>query len=404
MENSRMWEVENKGFLPSSDPVSITKKESKGTWSSVETFFAALDRFMENVPELLEERKFREEVVSFLRSNRPNEEFHYEWGTECLERLFKHYCYMASSYIHALHENTACRLPIEIAKPLFLLSTLLDRKPILSYSCYALNNWRRIDPTKPLVIENLALLQNFSNSNKRDEDWFILIHVDIEARAALGISAIKQYKDLFYKNESPGNLENCDPELYSDFLEKMRASLFMMNITMARMPERCSEDFYFKAVRPFIFSFENVRYEGVRSEPFTLRGETGAQSSIVPAFVAALGIEHKDSMLTKHLKDMRDYMPKEHRVFIKELELINSAGMIGTFREVAKSNLKCQKLYNACLEELLRFRTKHLEFAINYIQKKVDNPTGTGGTPFIPWLTQLKDETEKMFLYNGVLN
>jgi len=405
-----MWKVNKNGFLPETSPVSSTyisassmpsDKKKYGTVYLNSVFFL-LDQFMESIPDLLKERKFREEVVSFLRiKNASVTGFinSLEEGVEIelVERLFKHYCYLASSYVHALHENTANRLPAEIAVPLFKLSEFLKRKPILSYSCYALNNWEKIDPEKPIVVDNLKLQQNFSKDNKVDEDWFILIHVDIEARARAGIYAISRYQNAHYTKDENENIKNRDIDFYEACLKDMCQSLVEMNKTMARMPEKCSEDFYFKAVRPFIFSFEDIRYEGV-DKTFTLRGETGAQSSIVPAYVAALDVQHKDTMLTKHLKDMRDYMPLEHREFLRDLEAIRSCSKKYNFREVSQENKNCKDLYNNCLKELYEFRKKHLEFAINYIQKKVDNPKGTGGTPFIPWLTKLKEETEDQYL------
>lgn len=399
-----MWEVKDKGFLPENDPMCGTQRNHKVlnpknfiptvVYEPVDTFFASMDVFMASIPEFLEKRSYREEVVSFLRSYPYNIK---EYSVECTERLFKNYCYMASAYVHALNEKTANRLPREIAVPLLKLADELEREPILSYNCYALNNWQRKDPNKPITLENLELQQNFSKTNKVDEDWFILIHVDIEARAAEGITAIREYKERYFKDNPPKLIEHCDPKLYEGYLRKMHASLRMMNLTMARMPENCSEDFYFKAVRPFIFGFDKVKYEGTNEE-FTLRGETGAQSSIVPAYVAALHVEHTDSVLTKHLKDMRDYMPKEHREFLRDVETINISGQVGTIREIAEREKKCTELYNECLTELLKFRTLHLEFAINYIQKRVNDPTGTGGTPFIPWLTQLRDETEARYI------
>ena len=35
---------------------------------------------------------------------------------------------------------------------------------------------------------------------------------------------------------------------------------------------------------------------------------------------------------------------------------------------------------------------------MNYIEKKVDNPLATGGTPYVPWLRQLIDETKTYLL------
>ncbi len=45
------------------------------------------------------------------------------------------------------------------------------------------------------------------------------------------------------------------------------------------------------------------------------------------------------------------------------------------------------------LDRIIQFRQKHLEFAVNYIFTKVEDPSVTGGTPFMKWLAQLRDET-----------
>ena len=45
------------------------------------------------------------------------------------------------------------------------------------------------------------------------------------------------------------------------------------------MPEGCSAEVYFKKVRPYIFGFTDIVYEGCFGDvPQSYRGETGAQS------------------------------------------------------------------------------------------------------------------------------
>jgi indoleamine 2,3-dioxygenase len=175
-------------------------------------------------------------------------------------------------------------------------------------------------------------------------------------------------------------------------LDEVYKSLDQMYASLCRMPEECSTDVYYSQVRPYIFSYENIVYEGCSKEPMTYRGETGAQSSVIPAFQIALGVKHKDSMLTQHLKDMRKYMPPDHRKFLAALEASET-----NFREYA-IKFGEKDLYNKCLGRLIDFRRKHLEYAVEYIQKKVENPTGTGGTPYIKWLSQLVQETEEFYL------
>src|SRR5262249_32252511 len=104
--------------------------------------------------------------------------------------------------------------------------------------------------------------------------------------------------------------------------------------------------------------------------------ETGAQSSIVPTMLRFLGIQHKNSLLTAHLEDMLNYMPAPHREFIRETVSVRDF--------VIKHRGELKDVYNKCLDELIAFRTRHFEYAVNYIEKKVDNPIATGGTPYIP--------------------
>ncbi len=139
---------------------------------------------------------------------------------------------------------------------------------------------------------------------------------------------------------------------------------------------------YYKTFRPYIRFFEGVVYEGVDSAPLNFRGETGAQSSVIPTVVAFFKVPHKPSMLTDHLADMRRFMPRAHRELIEQVErLPDPRGRV----EKAP--------YNEALEALAAFRETHLEFARRYIAAHVRDPRGTGGTPYLEWLSQLIDET-----------
>jgi indoleamine 2,3-dioxygenase len=112
------------------------------------------------------------------------------------------------------------------------------------------------------------------------------------------------------------------------------------------------------------------------------RGETGAQSSIMPLLVAFMKIPHRPSMLTNHLIDMRNYMPAEHRALIATVETMPSIRAMAS-----KQN------YNAVLDAMAEFRSVHYGWAQEYINRRTDDPRGTGGTPYMQWLKQLIDET-----------
>ncbi|MHA1948708.1 MAG: hypothetical protein ACW99G_03080 [Candidatus Thorarchaeota archaeon] len=406
-----IWNVDSRGFLPSKEAVINYETSNDG---NVVFTIAQLANIL---PELAKMRSVREEMVSRLR-NLDQSKIH-SWidyhinnrstpqgmnSQISLERLWRDFSYMASMYIWAPNEIPQKRLPREIAVPFNYLANKLDRKPILSYMAYCLTNWTLKKAPRKMLKEskedfekryvdeiklgNIQLLQNFTSSGdaRRDEDWFILVHVDIEARAAQGIKAIIDSVNILNK-KNPESVRKC--------LEDLCESIKQMNATMDRMPEECSPEVYFDKVRPYIYSFEDVVYEGVDPNPVTYRGETGAQSSIVPAMQIALGVLHKDSILTKHLKDMRSYMPKEHREFLEDLE--NRPEHL-TFRHFVEDHLTLRPYYNECVKELFKFRETHLKYAVDYIQKKCDDPKGTGGTPYVPWLTQLTKETESFYL------
>jgi len=373
------WTLLDRGFLPTPDPLP----------KLVAAVFAHIEQLGRDLPELVGRRTFREKAPGVLRAASDFSPLIKPENDAVAERLFLLFSYFASAYVHAPGLPTVQKLPAEIAGPLMRLAQICERPPILSYASYCLHNWRRIDAAGPIALGNIELTQNFSlaGDGRSDEDWFILVHVDIEARAGVILSAFQTL---------PSAMQSDDPSGLENGLRQVLAGLRAMNRTMARMPDGCSAEVYFRKVRPYIFGFDNIVYEGCfQDAPQSYRGETGAQSSIIPAVNAALGIRHKDSLLTRHLDDMRHYMPAAHRRFIE-----SEVGVRDRVLELVGKNgaVVLKELYNACVGEVIAFRSRHFEYAVNYIQKKVDNPLATGGTPYITWLKQLIVETESHYV------
>ena len=304
-----------------------------------------------------------------------------------LERAMLLYSYIGHAYMWGKKhvENT---IPAELAVTWFAISEKLERPPILSYASYALNNWKMLDDTKPFDLENIVIMQNFLGGV--DEDWFIMIHVAIEYEAKEILSNLKSY--FLEKN------------LDQSYLQKALDSIKKINAIMNRMPEKCDPFIYYNRVRPYIFGWKNnpgtpdgVIYEGVDAyggKPQLFRGETGAQSSIVPALDALLGVTHSNDPLREYLDEMRLYMPKEHR------ELLNGLDQWSR-NERTKLDLdeKSVTLINELIKEVHIFRDKHLEYARIYIYEQSltnnsnSNIVGTGGTPFMKYLDKHLQET-----------
>ncbi|MEO1643744.1 MAG: hypothetical protein AAFR67_01055 [Chloroflexota bacterium] len=298
-----------------------------------------------------------------------------------IERACQLYCYFASTYVFMPNAKPATKIPAGVAIPLVQLSDAVERPPILSYAPYTLANWQKIDPHGDIVVDNLRLLQKFID--KRDAAWFTLIHVDIEKRAAPAVGAIPTLLTAVAQN---------DHDTVSMSLMVIHDALLAMMTTLKRMPEHCHPQVYYHEVRPYIFGFEDVIYEGVEKfggKAQSFRGETGAQSAIIPALVRALGLSHEETSMTQHLRIMQGYMPRPHRDFIISIDGNAVRGYI-----VQQKNTPLRDVYNETLQQLLAFRKMHLRFAASYIANQSADSLGTGGTDFMHWLQQLIDETQ----------
>jgi indoleamine 2,3-dioxygenase len=271
-------------------------------------------------------------------------------------------------------------LPANLAAPLYRACRLLKRPPILSYDGYALYNWKRFRKDGPIALGNIDTIQNFVHLY--DEHWFILVHVEIESIAARILDATARVQAA---------IDSRDAAVVNESLWAIAGAVNDQIRVLRRIPEKMDPALYYKTFRPYIQFFENVSYEGVEQSSdadggapvqMNFRGETGAQSSIMPTLVAFMKIPHKPSMLTNHLADMRNYMPAEHR------QVIEFVAAMPSVREQADKHA-----FNAILDAMAEFRSVHYGWAQEYINRRTDDPRGTGGTPYMQWLQQLIDET-----------
>ncbi len=286
-------------------------------------------------------------------------------------------------------------IPAVLAQPWYEVAKKLGRPPVLSYESYALDNWQRLDPHGPIATGNVALAQNFLGGI--DEEWFVIIHVDIEARAASALKSIAEGRRAVESSDSKGLLVA---------LKEMSCALSGMYSSLCDMVLHCDPFMYFHRVRPYIHGWKNnpslprgLVYEGVKEyagEGQFFRGETGAQSTIIPSLDAFLGIGHVEDVLKTYLMEMRTYMPPKHRQF---LEAVEAGPSTRDFVTTHGNEAQLRSIYDECVDWVEKFRTKHLEYAVSYIAKQAQtdpsNPSqiGTGGTPFVKYLTKHRDET-----------
>jgi len=370
--------TEEFGYLPNYDPARSLSAGNED-W----------DQFGKEIPKLLMSSNFRKRVTEL-----PDFNVKALKGDAEIQRAMLILSYIGQSYQWS-DESPATTLPKKLALPWYEVGKLVGRPPILSYQSYASDNWRRIDPNGPIECGNIALQQCFLGG--QDEEWFILIHIDIEKKAGKALKAIQDAQADVASNDA-------DKLLLS--LTKLRDSLAAMYSVLCRMPEKCDPYIYFHRVRPYIFGWRNnpslpngVIYEGVeeyKGVGQTFRGETGAQSAIIPAADGVLGIDHEKDELREYLMEMRQYMPPQH---VKFIEAVEDGPSVRNFVKSA-NNSKLTSIFNECVEIVADFRAKHLEYAGTYIHAQAQatpgNPSavGTGGTPFMVYLRKHRDETK----------
>ena len=339
-----------------------------------------------NVQNKINKLKVNELSIDILLKNKSEKE---------INLAMSHLSFIAHAYMWGGNKPGKI-LPEVISGPWVKLSKYLGRPPILSYASYCLDNWYKINQKEPISLDNVALINNFLGGV--DEDWFVTIHVCIEDAAGDAIDAAYKLSKLNESNE------------VDDFninLKKILMSLKNVNNIFSKMPERCDPYIYYHRVRPYIFGTKDnpdlkkgLIYENqFNNKPQFYRGETGAQSSIIPFLDGALGIYHSNDNLRHYLNEMRDYMPPKHRKMIEDVEKRSKA------KDLISQSKKLMNVYNNCLEEIRKFRAMHLEYAATYIHKQAQvhntfgtggsTMRGTGGTPFMKYLKKHRDETQK---------
>lgn len=301
------------------------------------------------------------------------------------------YSFLVQAYVWGEATPPAV-LPANLAIPYVALCDAMGLEPVMNYAAYVLDNWFRIDKSGPIALGNIAMDQHFAGG--QDESWFVLVHVAIEAEAGralqLGVDLVRASDD-------------GDGTAVEAMLLEMNAVWDGINGVFDRMVERCDPYVYFNRVRPYIHGWKNnpalpdgLIYDGVarfQGKPRALRGQTGSQSSIVPTMDALYQVRHSNDELREFLAELHQYRPVRHRAFI---EAMQQASRLRDFAITQRPSLK--RAFNACVEQVARFRTRHLEYAASYINKQAsdaagnDPDVGTGGTPFMKYLKKHRDE------------
>ena len=357
------------GFLPEQDPLTC-----------LPSYFAPWEQVAKQLSALLMAGKLRTvlERLPILGLQRLEDE-------RQIHRAMLLLSVLGSAYVWG-ESAPMPRMPRGVAVPLWQVAERLSLPPIVTHTQIALHNWQRLDKSQPVALDNLAPLQLFLGG--LDEQWFYMVIVAIEAEGGAAIAALVAAQPAAAAIAVAVVVEK---------LQALELTLVKMLALLNRMLEKCDPYVFYRRIRPFFAGWPTpgIIYEGVSETPQRFIGGSAAQSPLIQAIDAGLGVRHEKPETQQYLTEMRHYMLPVHRQFIAALE---SGASIQAF--VQRQRQSCPVAvdhYNACLKALDAFRKKHLEFSVRYIShqaKDEENVKGTGGTNFVSLLSEVRKETK----------
>ncbi len=381
-----------RGFLPEKNPLDSLPRYSE--------LHKQLNKLAKNLPELLKLKSVRAEV-DILNRHYNNVFLNLEKENKQQQNVAIFVLLMiAQAYIWENTDAPSNKIPAVIAKNLYQLCKSQQRFPALTYADYILHNWQMKDANKKITLDNIEPSITFTGT--LDEAWFIKIHVVIEAIAANALHAAYQASILSYSMKKNITLQTKEnKKQLARFLGQIADALKEAVSVLQKMKENCRPDYFWSTLRLYLNGSEKVKnklsenkeevgvkFEGVGTSLHSYKGPSGAQSSIIPALDAALGIEHKIDGMYQTLLAFQQYMPHKHRLFI---EFLNHAEIKKIV--ISSGSDELEKAWANAVEQLKLFRLAHLGLVAQYIYKPAEKNgihpgdiTGTGGSSISDYL------------------
>lgn len=394
------------GFLPEAQPLKRLPVE-------YEAWEAIVDKLPEHILNgTLRERIERMPLLQAGKLSSPRE----------LQRACSVLGFLTHAYVWSPPEVNS-RLPLQLSEPMIIVSERLGLPPVATYAGLCLWNFK--SSSELWTLGSLETLQSYTNS--QDEAWFFLVSVAMEKQ---GGPCLKN---------GLAALEACLRGDYAEIiehLEQLKDDIEKLTVIMMRLSEKLDPAFFYNKLRPFLAGWRGMAkaglpdgvYYGNETEARQYAGGSNGQSSLIQALDIILNVEHHalghrqpPAPLSKahapselassvpfgnpYLKEMRNYMPREHREFLQALE---KCAILRPFVLAnGKVSPRLTESYDNCLKTLRTFRSRHIQIVMRYISLPArkhtqgmglsgkgngGDETGTGGTQLMPFLKQTRDE------------
>ena len=322
-------------------------------------------------------------------------------------------------------------VPKCLSIPLHNLSKIRDTPIGQTHDLLILTNWAK-QPASPSsdardgesiqttlhfcdAIANDGMLPPFANGGLVSEAWFYLGTVEVEANGGACIQPLCTAVKIARVSSGNVHRDRAAVTEATKQLQLAQAALLQANESMRKMFHHIVPDDFFGRVRLNLGGWKGwgddaVVFEGLSQDqlPPPFPGGSSAQSALLPAVDALLGIQHNDP----YLRSIRPYLRKEHREFVNAVET-EYGGVLRTWiADLYEKNPRDSSVialvatYNSCLEDVAKFREIHLSFVRKFIVPFLGSGgvgtggvgtggVGTGGTGLEAFLEPLKRNVQR---------
>ena len=336
-----------RGFLPPADPLTSllplpAAVASEAAADGTAALFAAWEAAATALPGELAARNVRARLAALPLAPPPSDFLpHLRVAAGGEERWLERAYLVLSFLAHAAvwgEDPPLTTLPRAVAVPWCAVAEALGRRPVLTYASFNLHNWRRIDAEGPVALDNTCRCAPSSAASTKSgsapstwrsrraaaRQWCPLptrcacARTDCSSRPGVPPTPRASWRWRRHPRGLIAILERMsghDPYIYNE-----RVRVFMSGWTADAMPE---EGLTCKGVEACRAPRRRHETTAGRRKGLAYGGvlwRTGAQSSVVPALDAALGVGFSEDELLPYLLAMREYMPPRHAEFIRALE------------------------------------------------------------------------------------
>lgn len=405
-----------RGFLPQQSPYCLAQSEMAGLNSLLDSMPVIKK---DGTPGLLAKNEFRQAALELPDHSAVFQSWAAALTTDIspeqktqhamdLAVAFRDYQYLKMGALFepvqsgSLQASTV--LPSNIANPLVFLASIFDQKPWLEYaSGYVLMNSVFTDE---ISADKVQLIRQWHGGP--DEFYFQTVHSIIEWETPALFKAIDQLIR---------GVELDDAQMVVSAMEQGIKTSELMLKGLKQMTRLSRPAYYAADVRPQIqglkgncgegklfpaqgVCFDSRFFVDEQSKMLSeIRGQTGAQSSIIPLLDNILGITDfyakGDNPLTAMLREFRAYRPKPHTALLARVEQEQQRLSIRQYLKERQPLLLARWTGVVC-----QFREFHFYLAMAYIvkpgkaqPKAQSRAIGTGGSPTPKYLPQHVNES-----------